>query len=83
MTGEILTEWGEIGPKDYHPRVLVDHPLPAGAAWSDLSGHRSFPSPNLTLIAVSRAPQAWFDAVEAASPGSVIDGPYEDDDAEA
>jgi len=69
MIGRILTPWtgdGKSIATAYRPRLLDDHPIPAGASCTDATGQpvaNILPSPNLFTVEVGNVTQAWLDAV--------------------
>lgn len=69
MRAQIVTPW-TVTDNVNAPRLPVDHPLPAGASWMDVTGQQSYqiPSlPNAYVVECWHVDQAWLDEVAADS----------------
>jgi hypothetical protein len=70
MIARIISPWTGLGTlaSPLKPQLLVDHPLPQGASFSDVTGQSATtlpPAPNLVVIEVRSVSQAWVDGVDA------------------
>lgn len=67
MRAQLLTAW-TVTDNANAPRLPVDHPLPAGASWMDVTGQQSYQIPSLPdayVVECWHVSQAWLDSVAA------------------
>lgn len=60
----ILTAWTQDTDGVFTPKLLIDHPLPAGSSCVDITSQNPPHTPNLYLIEIRTDDGAYIDAIE-------------------